>query len=243
MIVVLAMTAIILLGAFGAYAQAFAYDSRAREARERAAAGQSTEEQIRNWISRAGLSTVTTDTDSYMISGDADAGAAGAAGAATGALSGGTDESTLTFTASGGRLPSSFAASNAVLDDSNDRYGPLNVPRGGVAEVSFSLTGIAEGAGKTGLFLRVQRPADGDPSQGGYQELLDPDVDSISYEFWNGLSWDAAWNTQAQSEPRLPAAVRVTYHRKGEADDRVLTVTIPASDVTADNPVVTGGAQ
>ncbi len=219
MIVVLVMTAILLAGAFGAYASAFGYDERARAARGRAAAGRGTEDRLRAWISRAALSSVATDPDSYFVA-TADA------------------PNTLTFTAEGDRLPSSFAASNDPFETANDRFGP----QGGTAEVSFSLTGVGDGASRTGLFLRVQRPADGDPSQGGYQELLDADVESVTYEFWNGTDWETAWNTQAQGTPRLPAAVRVTYRRKGESADRVLTVGVPASDVAADNPVVAGGA-
>lgn len=219
MIVVMVMTAIVLAGAFMAYANAFGYEERARAARERSNVGRATDDRLREWIRRAVLSTLTTDTTSYFIGGTE------------------SDASTLTFTALGDRPGSSYLASNEPFETSNERFGP----QGGTAEVSFSLTGIGDGGSRTGLFLRVQRPADGDPSQGGYQELLDETIESISYEFWTGESWTTNWNTQADDTPRLPGAVRVTYRRTGEDHDRVLVVTIPASDATSNNPVVVAG--
>ncbi|RYG81061.1 prepilin-type N-terminal cleavage/methylation domain-containing protein [bacterium] len=220
MIVVMTMTAILIAGAFSAYGAAFGFDQRSRDARDRQAVGRGTEDQLRAWIHRAALSTVSTDTASYFIGGAE------------------TDSSTLTFTAIGDRPGASYAASNESFDTSNERFGP----QGGPAEVSLSLTGIGDGAGKSGLFLRVQRPADGDTSQGGEQELIDPDIESMSFEFWTGESWTSDWNTQSMDTPRLPGAVRVTYRRQGEDQDRILTVTIPASDATAENPVTVAGA-
>lgn len=221
MIVVMAMTAILIAGAFTAYSGAFGYEQRAREGRRRATVGRVTDERMREWIRRAALSTISTDTASYFIGGEE------------------SDASTLTFTALGARPGSSFLASNEPFDTANERFGP----QGGTAEVSLSLTGIGDGASQSGLFLRVQRPADGDPSQGGYQELLDSDIESVTFEFWTGESWTTSWNTQADNEPRLPGAVRVSYRRSGEEQDRVLTVTVPSSDATAENPVVVAGDQ
>ena len=221
LILVMAMTLIIITGAFTAYTGAFGYDERSRAARERLAVGRGTEERMRTWLSRAALSTLTTDTASFFIGGEE------------------SDASTLTFTAVGAKPGSSFMASNEPFETANEQFGP----QGGTAEVSLSLTGIGDGAGRTGLFLRVQRPADGDPSQGGEQEVLDPEVESMSFEFWTGENWVTDWNTQSQDTPRLPGAVRVTYRRNGEDQDRILTVVLTSSDATADNPVVVAGAQ
>ena len=219
MVVVLAMTAVILAAAFGALANSYGYDERARASRESGANVRRTEDRLRDWLRRAALSSVNTDTASYMIGGQA-----------------GT-ESDLTFTAAGERLASSYTASNLDFETANERFGP----EGGMAEVSLSLTGIGDGASRTGLFLRVQRPADGDPSQGGMQELLDPDVETLSWEFYDGQAWQSQWNTQALGDPRLPSAIRLTYRRRGEDSDRILTVAVPSSDATATNPVLTGG--
>lgn len=221
MIVVMAMTAILIAGAFTAYSGAFGYDERTRAARARGSEGRATEERVREWLRRAALSTLNTDTSSYFIGGEE------------------AESSTLTFTALGARPGASFVASNEPFETANEQFGP----QGGTAEVSLSLTGIGDGSSQSGLFLRVQRPADGDPSQGGQQELLDAEVETMTFEFWTGESWTPTWNTQSQSEPRLPSAVRVTYRRRNEERDRILTVSIPSSDATAENPVIVGGEQ
>ena len=219
MVVVIAMTAVILAAAFGALRNSYGYDERARASRESGANVLRTEDRLREWLRRASLSSLETDTASYMIGGVA-----------------GT-ESDLTFTAIGERLPASYMASNLEFETANERFGP----EGGSSEVSLSLTGIGDGAGQTGLFLRIQRPADGDPSQGGLQELLDSDIETVSWEFYDGQAWQTEWNTQAMSTPRLPSAIRATYRRRNENSDRILTVAIPSSDATSANPVLTGG--
>jgi hypothetical protein len=75
--------------------------------------------------------------------------------------------------------------------------------------------------------------------------VLDPDINSISYEFYNGADWDTSWDTQAINPPRLPAAVRITYRRVNDEVDRQFVVRLIHSDVTADNPVTveTGATQ
>ncbi|MER3496082.1 MAG: hypothetical protein C4320_04325, partial [Armatimonadota bacterium] len=164
MIVVLAITAIILTAAFGSLARTYGVDERLRSGREAAVRGRKTDETLRAWLHRAALSTLTTDPASYFLLSDA------------------SGASELTFTAVGERLPASLTATDLDFQSRNERFGP----RGGIAEVSISTTGIGDGANKSGLFLRIQRPADGDPSQGGNQELIDPEVESLSWEFWDG---------------------------------------------------------
>jgi len=139
---------------------------------------------------------------------------------------------TLTFTRVGGRLP----AEVFDFDDferANSDLGPV----GGCEEVTLSLTATGSSNGQSGLFLRRQTPADGDPSQGGREQLLSALVGSITFEFFDGTVWQPLWDTREQTTRRLPGAVRVTYRLQTDDVDRVLVVRPRASDVTVDNPV------
>lgn len=121
----------------------------------------------------------------------------------------------------------------------NEQYGP----QAGIAEVSLSTVAVGASARGEGLFLRIQRPADGDPTQGGIERLLIDGANDVSYEFFDGTDWIATWDTQAGTGRRLPAAVRITYSLPSEADPRTLLFRLPLSDVTRENPVTQGGAQ
>ena len=90
----------------------------------------------------------------------------------------------------------------------------------------------------SGVIIREQHPADGDNTQGGTESVLDPDVTSLTYEFFDGSDWQPTWST-SNGTKRLPAAVRVTYQVKDEDSQRVLVIRLPNSDVTTDNPVTT----
>jgi hypothetical protein len=144
----------------------------------------------------------------------------------------------LVFTSLGERLPAEFVTSQDDFETLNQTYGP----RGGLTEVSISQSAIGNAPVSTGLYLRKQTPADGDSSQGGFESSLDPDIDSISFEFYNGESWDLTWDSTAMDVPRLPAAVRVTYSRTSDSVERIFVVRLPLSDVTPDNPVTAGGS-
>jgi hypothetical protein len=74
-------------------------------------------------------------------------------------------------------------------------------------------------------------------TQGGMESVLDADIESINFEFWDGLQWITEWDTQASNTPRLPAAVRITYQRQDDANDRFLVVRLKHSDITPDNPL------
>ena len=90
--------------------------------------------------------------------------------------------------------------------------------------------------------MREQRPSDGDAYQGGYESVLDSRVASMSFEFWNGETWQGEWDTLTQGSRRLPAAIRVTYTFDGEeSTPHSFVVRIPLSDVTPDNPLGVGG--
>jgi hypothetical protein len=119
----------------------------------------------------------------------------------------------------------------------NDQYGP----QGGVAEIQLSLTPVGQPASSdTGLFLREQRPADSDSSQGGNESLLMPNVTTIQFEFFDGLQWQETWDTITSGSRRIPSAVRVTYQLTGEDQQRFIIVRLPFSDVTPTNPVTVG---
>jgi prepilin-type N-terminal cleavage/methylation domain-containing protein len=180
------------------------------------------------------------DTDAqnrytFFQSGDAITGSTTNAGA-TGQGSS-TDANALVFTVLGRRLPATTLSSTDDFETNNSKFGPV----GGVTEVELSTTPIGDGAnGQQGLFLREQTPSDGDPSQGGEESLLNPDVETISFEYFDGTDWQTTWDTSTMGTRRLPSAVRVTYKLRDESQDRVLTFSLPASDVTPDNPVTQG---
>ncbi len=155
------------------------------------------------------------------------------------ALSGSTTQSgqRLVFSAFGDRVRWDALRSDEDFETQNQRYGTL----GGLAEVELGTETIGEGTPQEGLLVRSQRPADGDPTQGGEQEVLSADVTSLEFEFYDGANWITEWDTQTQTTKRLPAAVRVTYLLDGEDQNRILVVRLPESDVTLENPLTTDG--
>lgn len=147
----------------------------------------------------------------------------------------GCDRLTWTTTAPGVPL-----AALGSADDFEAQQGARG-PVGGLAEVSLGTTPVGDARGRAGLFERLQRPADADSSQGGFEWVLDPQVARVGFQFWDGQGWDSVW--PVASAPRLPGAVRVSYTLRGQPDSdvRVFVVPIPASDVDARNPVTAEG--
>lgn len=152
----------------------------------------------------------------------------------------------LTFTTTAPSVPLSATASTDDFETQQQTRGPL----GGIAEVSLGTTAVGEVPDdRTGLFERLQRPSDGDATQGGIETLLTADVAEIGFQFWDGTQWAINWNTTS-GERRIPAAVKVSYILKSsqEQDDnatgdpvgdtgiRSFVVPIPASDVDELNP-------
>jgi prepilin-type N-terminal cleavage/methylation domain-containing protein len=229
LMVAIVITAIIAASASQATYVAVRQNASAKAYRLAATRDAQFEDRLRALISSACLSTVTTDSASYYLGGDA---------------AGDTDQNITTsgaglvFTSLGERLPAEFVTSQDDFETLNQTYGP----RGGLTEVSISQSAIGNAPVSTGLYLRKQTPADGDSSQGGFESSLDPDIDSISFEFYNGESWDLTWDSTAMDVPRLPAAVRVTYSRTSDSVERIFVVRLPLSDVTPDNPVTAGGS-
>ncbi len=169
-------------------------------------------------------SSGTDSTDSYLLV-SADAG--------TNDL--GVDRITFTTTAPG----VSIGAVNDTTDTTTSALNTARGPFGGLSEVSLGTTAIGDAAGQTGLFERLQQPSDGDPTQGGNESLLDPDIDQIGFQFWDGTEWTEQWDTTTMTTQRLPEAVQVEYRLKDDTSKTVhlFVVPIPASDVTANNPL------
>jgi len=224
LMIVLIMTAILA----GALAYAFGAEARLQELFEaRQATTDRTdamELEITRLLRGARLSTSTTDTTTYF-QGVTDAGATTELG---------TNRITFTTTAPGVPLASIGSADDFATQQQN--IGPV----GGLAEVSLGTSPVGNAGDRTGLFERMQRPSDSDPTQGGIEWDIDPDIASIGFQFWDGEEWISSWDTTTGTR-RLPAAVQVSYTLTNDPAKtvHVFTVTIPASDVTAQNPMTT----
>jgi prepilin-type N-terminal cleavage/methylation domain-containing protein len=148
--------------------------------------------------------------------------------------SGGDGRLTITTT-----VPVPLAAIGNLNDDwptQQTTYGPV----GGPVEISFGVNPVGSPPnGETGLFERIQHPGDGDPTQGGTERLLDTDVTSIGFQFWDGAEWDPSWDTTTMTTPTLPQAVQVTYRLKSDigVTDHMFVIPVRASTVSVNNPV------
>lgn len=231
LMVALVITTIIAISAAQTTYVAVRHGASAKEFRVAATRDARFEDKLRALISSACLATLNTETASYYIGGDA-------AGNTDSNLT--TSGAALVFTALGDRLPAEYVTSQDDFETLNQTYGP----RGGLSEIAITQSATGNSPVSTGIFLRKQTPADGDETQGGYESSLDSDISSISFEFYNGETWDLSWDTSSMDTPRLPAAVRVTYSRTSDGQERTFVVRLPLSDVTPDNPVTnsTNGA-
>jgi prepilin-type N-terminal cleavage/methylation domain-containing protein len=216
----LLVTAIIVGILTMALASAFAYgatfQNRSEASRQAELARIQFEDRVRELLTNATITTDATDTSSFFLAG------ADAAGA----------DDRLTFTTEIPRVSGAQADSTDDFQTQNQEFGP----RGGLEEVSMSLTPVGQAPQDSGIFIREQRPSDGDSTQGGYESSLDPDVTSIQWEFFDGVNWDTTWDSTTATR-RIPAAVRVTYQLQNEQNPRVFVVRLKNSDVTPTNPV------
>lgn len=220
-LVVVAITGLLTIYAAQSLIAGADYERRIREASSRQRSDVELENDLRTFIESAFLSLENTQTTFFVGS--------------EGLLNrdeGGSNADTLTFTRVGARL-SSDALDYDDFELANEEIGTV----GGTEEVTISLSATGSASGKTGLFIRQQNPADGDPSQGGIERVLNANVTSISYEFWDGAAWQTVWDTRTQGTARLPAAVRITYRLSNSETDRIVTLRLRNSDVTQDNPV------
>lgn len=228
LLLVLAIIGLITAGAVRAFVAGIDVERRLRESSDEGSRLATIRLELRSLISRAYLSTTPGDPGTYLVGSTADGNGGGLLGSPA-------DE--LTFTAVGLRVPAAVLDSTEDFETQNERIGP----QGGLVEISLSTIPFDAPEGVTGLFLREQRPADGDPTQGGRQRLLDPNVETATFEFFDGLDWQPQWDTRTQGAPRLPAAVRVTITMRERDEPIVLIVPVANSDVTPDDPVAIGG--
>ncbi|AIE87569.1 PulJ/GspJ family protein [Fimbriimonas ginsengisoli] len=220
------IVSILMVGVSRAYVSTIDYDSKMRVGREESQKAIAFEERVTDLIRHANLSSDANQTASFFI------GSVGN-GQDMQTVAGSGNADTLIFTAAGLRVDAGLLDSTDDFETQNQKVGP----QGGIGEISLSTIAIGDASGKSGVFLRQQRPADGDPTQGGYESLVQPNVDTLKFEFFDGTDWLTTWDTRTMTTKRLPAAVRVTYRLSDENKDRILVVQVPASDVTTLNPV------
>ena len=168
-------------------------------------------------------------------------GGAGGSGATQGSGTGayGTPN-VMVFTVRGMKFPDNYLASNDDFETLNQEFGP----QGGLQEIEISETPVGGGGqGQTGIFLRTQVPSDYDPTQGGNEMQMEPNLQQIGFEFFDGENWDQSWDTRSQNTTpgKLPAAVRITYRFTNDTYDHVFVVQLPNSSVTYLNPVTVTG--
>jgi type II secretory pathway pseudopilin PulG len=230
-ILVAATLSVVLLSALS-YAFIAGVDLERRQNARRAEGSRQEilETRLSEWIRGAKLNADATDLLTYFQ------------GESTGNENTDLGCDRLTFTTAAASVPLSAVSSTEDFETQQQTRGPL----GGVAEVSLATTPVGQVPDdRTGLFERVQRPSDGDATQGGIETLLTADVSEIGFQFWDGTQWTTNWNTTS-GERRLPSAVKVNYIlRAGEESNdnasdatgiRSFVVPIPASDVDAQTP-------
>ncbi len=246
LLVVCAMMGFIITGALTALTQTARFQQRMEGAVDRDSTNMAFEEKLVSLLKGAEVSASAANQDSFFI-GQAgnltEAGvSSGSGGLSTGnlstgnlALPGGAAD-TLIFTTAGQAVSDATLKLEDDWETQNQHFGP----QGGIEEVQLGPTPVGTADGQTGLFLREQRPADADPSQGGNESVLNAEIKSIQFEFWDGATWQTTWDTRTMSGARrIPAAIRVTYVLNSDSTDQnhVVVVQLPNSDVTSTNPV------
>jgi type II secretory pathway pseudopilin PulG len=250
LLVAAVMFAIIAAALGRAFMYAVQYQMQAPKTRQAAQSRILLEDQIARVLQGAYLSSDRADTSTYLVS--FTGAQSGTQSSSSGAVAGQAPQNTqsssvndtgqpsdgIVLTTMGSRLPPAYlASSDTDLETLNDRFGP----QGGVSEVSLSTTAVGDAGDKAGLFIREQKPADSDHTQGGTERVLDSAVASIAFEFYDGTQWLNSWDTTA-GQRRLPAAIRVTYTLTDDPDtNHAFVVRVPLSDVTPNNPVSNGG--
>ena len=215
---------IISLALASAFAYGVSYQSHADSSRQRELERSQFEDRVRTLLQNATIDTDVTDTSEYFLAG------ADAAGA----------DDRITFVSQMPRIPGAQYESQDDFETQNASLGP----QGGLEEVSIGLTAVGQ-TNQSGLFLREQRPADGDSTQGGTETILQPNVTAIQWQFFDGVNWQTTWDS-AQTNRRIPAAIEVTYQLENDPDQHSFVVRLYKSDVTPDNPVTqtsTGAGQ
>lgn len=227
LIISIGILTIVGLGAIGTYSAMVTFQTKTWPRMLEAERGRRIETQIRTYLSGAflGAGTAAGSNPTYFI--------AEATGESAWTSGVGNLSDSLSFTTLGLNPPGTVLEATGEFQDLNERFGP----QGGILEASFEATAIGNAGDAQGPFLRTQRPADGDPYQGGWEEVLDANLAGLNFEFWDGTTWVEEWNSSQMDPPRLPAAVRVYYALTGEEESvRSFVVRLPLSDVTPQNP-------
>jgi prepilin-type N-terminal cleavage/methylation domain-containing protein len=221
LMVTLGITVILITSVAFAYAEGVKFQSRVPEQDAQLRSVTRFENRLRRIFEGSFLTSDETDQASYFMT-----------LSSTGDLA---NPDTVVFTTLGMPVSGAYLMSTDEFETLNERFGP----QGGAAEVALSMVPIGEPPTEstTTLYVRVQRPPDGDPTQGGLERSLVENIESFAFEFFDGIEWLPDWDTQTRQR-RLPAAVRITYRIAGDETDRILTVRVPLSDVTPDNPIV-----
>ncbi len=221
LMVTLGITVILVFTVTFAYTEGVKFQSRVPQQDAQLRSVTRFEERLRRMFEGAFLTADETDQAAYFMS------------LATGGDLANPD--TIVFTTLGMPATNAYLMSTDEFETLNERFGP----QGGMAEVAISMIPIGEPPteSSTTLYLRVQRPPDGDPTQGGLERSLAENIETFTFEFFDGIDWVTEWDTQTQQR-RLPAAVRITYRIVDEDTDRIMTIKVPLSDVTPENPIV-----
>ena len=219
LMVVLGITVLLLASIGFAYGSGMQFQQRVPQLDAEVRRVAQFEDHLRRIVEGAYLTSDATDVTSYFeaISNNGDQ----------------TAPDTLVFTTLGAGPNAAFLQSTDEFETLNQKFGP----QGGLAEVGISTVPVGSSPVENALYVRTQRPADGDPTQGGLESVLIDNVESFSFEFFDGTEWVTEWDSVTQQR-RLPAAVRFTYRFIGDDQDRELTVRLPLSDVTPENPIV-----
>ncbi len=231
-LLVVAMSAFLMAGAASAYISAHNFQARVEPRQEQVAVARLFEERITRLLERAYLGD-QQDTTSYFVASIQGEDQIEPSTSDTQQLA-----DTLIFTSQGQSPKASFISNTGTFEELNENFGP----QGGVAEFGISTLAVGDAGDRTGLFLREQRPSDGDHTQGGFETVFSEDVTSIGFEFYDGTQWITEWDTTTTGEKRLPAAVRVTYTLStDDGSNHVIVVPLLFSDVTPTNPMQTSG--
>ncbi len=247
LLLALVFTAVLTAAMTFAYGVALRSGSKINAHRQPFEEKQQVQELISRYIKHAYLSSSAQDPNTYFTTDPisnppttagnntsitaGSQSSAGSSSSTNGATSqyGGAQQ--LVFTAIGLKVPDSYLHSNDDFPTLNQDFGPSS----GLAEISFSLTPAGSVSNQTGLFLRIQQPADSDPTEGGMERLLIPNCTDISFQFFDGIQWDPTWDTVSQTTKQLPSAVKVTY-TVSNGDPTTFVVPILTSNVTPQNP-------
>jgi len=220
-----AIGVIIALGAGFAYSAAVTYQTQAGQRRTEQEAIQQAEDRLSTLLRQATLSSDNSSPSSYFV----------------GEQAGGTQSNeaanSLTFVVLGDRVRGNLIESTDDFETLNQTFGP----QGGLMEVQLGSLPNGETTSSTGTYNPNQTPPAWGRPQDAPPQKASPDMTDLVFEFYDGEAWQVGWDTQAEDEPRLPSAVRITYTWKDETTQRILTVKLPNSDVTPDNPAVSSG--